>query len=87
MQEYEYLLFFQDQGRFIVEVKFAKSNASISERHASPEDIARLLSMLDNPEALIMTFDEHPGEITKLMIDPIHRKIRLFVRLLDGDSV
>jgi hypothetical protein len=76
----EYLIFFPTQGSFVVDVKFAKSNASISKRHASPEHLARLLELMEGSEQPFMSFDEYPAYITKITIDPVKRKITLHVQ-------
>lgn len=85
--ETEYLIFFPDQGKFTVDVKFEQSNTTISKRHAEPEHVARLLDFLGGAEQPEMTFDDYPGKITKIMIDPAAHKIQLSVRLSETATV
>jgi hypothetical protein len=79
----EYLIFFPAQGSFIVDVKFAKSNESISERYASSEHLKRLLELMEGSEQPFMSFDERPANITKITIDPVKRKITLHAQLIN----
>ncbi|PPD51389.1 MAG: hypothetical protein CTY12_08080 [Methylotenera sp.] len=77
----EYLTFFTNDGRFDIEVNFVNSAARIAKRYASISDITGLLELLESNEQLRMTFDEYPGTITAISIDPILNKLKLTVQL------
>jgi hypothetical protein len=83
--ELEYFTFFSGEGQFKVNVKFESSDSSIATTSASSTDIARLLDLINSDENYVMTFDEHPGVITSINIDVVHRKVQLFVRLIEND--
>jgi len=77
----EYLTFFTNNDRFDIEVIFVKSAARLTKRYASTSDITRLLELLELNEQPCMTFDEHPGTITAIILDPILNKLKLTVQL------
>lgn len=77
----EYLTFFTNDGHFDIEVNFVKDSARIAKRYASVSDITRLLELLESNVQPCMTFDEYPGTITAISIDPILNKLKLTVQL------
>lgn len=84
MSKIEYLQFFSDEGSLKVEVRFASSKARVANRFATPEAIAVLVSQLLSDQQPSMTFDEHPGVITQINIEPGSKRVVLIARLQES---
>ena len=80
----EYLDYFSEPGEFLVTVSFDQKSAKISNLSASQTAFENLKKILAAQKSPIMAFDEHLGEVKKILLDPVKKTIHINVGLLRG---
>ena len=79
----EYHLYFRNDGDYLVNVKFSgKGGWKIPMQKAALSEVAALIDFLTEQPSALMLFDEHPGLVKEVRIDPSTRKITMTVDLV-----
>ncbi len=76
----EYLTLFSGKGKFEVNVRFKNFSGKVINTKMFPDEIFKLIDKDNNEFYSKMYFDEFLFEIYKYQIDPINKKLTIFVR-------
>lgn len=84
----EYLLYFRNDGDYLVSVKFSGRHAwKIATQKASLSEVAALIDILGKEPSAMMLFDEYRGLVKEVRIAPKTKQVTMIVDLtLDPDG-
>ena len=78
----EYLLYFRNDGDYLVSVKFTgKNGGKIAAIKTTPSEVSALIEFLSEQPSAKMLFDERCGMVKEVRIDPNTKKVTMTVNL------
>ena len=79
----EYLLYFRNDGDYLVSVKFSgKCAGKIATRKATLSEVAVLIDFLGKEASAVMLFDEYFGLVKEVRIAPKTKQVTMLVELV-----
>ena len=84
----EYLLYFKNDGDYLVDVKFSGKNGwRIATQKTTLSEVTALIEFLSEQSSATMLFDDCFGLLKEVRIDPKTRKVAIIVDLaVNSDS-
>lgn len=76
----EYLETFSDSGPIKVKVKFDQGPSWIGERRMRPDEITSLIDPETGGFVTVMSFDDHPHEITRIDLSLVRKTLTIYAR-------
>ncbi len=78
----EYLLYFRNDGDYLVSVKFSgEFTGKIATRKAALSEVSALIDFLGNEPSAVMLFDEHFGLVKEVHIALKTKQVTMIVEL------